>query len=300
MKQWLALVAFVILTTMTASAVYAEPESQLSDEEIRALREILKKQPETAAPGAAAPPAGAPQKSDTGARGLEELSEPRDVDKKYGSTMEGSGTLIYARPFVSKPKAIVGGYYDFEYINKANDGEPSNFDQHRLVPFIYADVSDRVKFATEIEIEHGGEDSGGDTDIKVEFAVADYLIVEPVNLRGGILLLPLGKFNLLHDAPLRDLTERPIVNQRIIPTTLHQPGVGLYGTLYPTRLSKMDYELYVTTGFTKAFGGEGNPNSTSNITNTSGLRSARSNSTAFDNNNGKAVVGRVAFSPILG
>ena len=49
--------------------------------------------------------------------------------------MEGSGKLIYARPFVASPKAILGGYYDFEYINRENDGDPSTFDAHRLVPF---------------------------------------------------------------------------------------------------------------------------------------------------------------------
>ena len=29
------------------------------------------------------------------------------------------------------------------------------FDQQRFVPFIYADITDHVKFASELEIEHG-------------------------------------------------------------------------------------------------------------------------------------------------
>ncbi|MDH5562825.1 MAG: hypothetical protein OEY91_04280 [Nitrospirota bacterium] len=227
-----------------------------------------------------------------GGKDLQELSKPRD-GKKYGSTMQGSGQLIYARPFVSSPKAIVGGYMDIEYFNRANQGN-SYFDQHRLVPFIYGDISDRVKFAAEIEFEHGTN------DIKVEFASIDYLIQEPVNLRAGILLLPLGKFNLLHDAPLRDLTERPLVAQRIIPSTLHQPGIGAYGTFYPSALSKLDYEVYFISGFTNAFGGNSNNLTDSNITVTKGIRDARSDNTGFDNNNGKAVVGRLAFSPLLG
>lgn len=244
-----------------------------------------------APPTYAAPPTqrpGEPVKETLGG-----LSQPRTPDKKYGSTMQGSGQLIYARPFVSSPKAIVGGYMDIEYFNRKNQGN-SYFDQHRLVPFIYGDISDRVKFAAEIEFEHGTN------DIKVEFATIDYLVQEPLNLRAGIILAPLGKFNLLHDAPLRDLTERPLVSQRIIPSTLHQPGVGAYGTFYPTALSKLDYEVYVTNGFTNAFGGNGNPNNTSNINQTNGIRSARSDNTSFDNNNGKSVMGRVAFSPILG
>jgi hypothetical protein len=284
----------------TLPAFSAPGEEELTPAQQEAVRQAVEeylKQQHQAPPTFAAPPTQRP--GEPPRETLGELSEPRTPDKKYGSTMGGSGGLIYARPFVSSPKAIVGGYMDIEYWNRANQGN-SYFDQHRLVPFIYADVSDRVKFAAEIEIEHGGVDDGGGSEVKVEFATIDYLIQEPVNLRAGILLLPLGKFNLLHDSPLRDLTERPLVDQRIIPSTLHQPGVGMYGTVYPTHLSKLDYELYLTNGFTNAFGGNGNPDANSNINAKNGIRSARNTSTEFDNNNGKAVVGRVAFSPLLG
>ncbi len=225
-------------------------------------------------------------------RNVRDLGTYFGKSQKPNSSMQGSGGLIYARPFVSSPKAIVGGYMDIEYFNRKNQGN-SAFDSHHLVPFIYADVSDRVKIAAEIEFEHGNE-------LTVEFATIDYLIQEPINLRAGIILVPMGKFNLLHDAPLRDLTERPIVDQRILPSTLHQPGIGAYGTFYPSALSKLDYEFYVLNGFTNAFGGEDNPNNTSNINQTNGIRSARSSNTEFDNNNGKSVTGRLAFSPVLG
>jgi hypothetical protein len=295
--------AFGVLVTLflfPAFPAFSAPVEELTPAQQEAVKKMVDEylnQQHQAPPTVAAPPTQRP--GELPKETLGELSQPRTPGKKYGSTMQGSGGLIYARPFVSSPKAIVGGYMDIEYFNRKNQPN-SKFDQHRLVPFIYADVSDRVKFATEIEIEHGGLSANGGSEVKIEFAMIDYLIQEPVNLRAGILLLPLGKFNLLHDAPLRDLTERPLVNQRIIPSTLFQPGVGFYGTFYPTRLSKLDYELYLTNGFTNAFGGNNNPNANSNITATNGIRSARNTSTDFDNNNGKSIVGRLAFSPILG
>ena len=314
MKKWLILGALLACTTLLLNSALAQdntPPSSADEtlgftpEEVKKIKEALKQgkldveQPPLKPGGPARAPARPPL-DPTGVepdkRRLEELSKPREAKQEYNALMEGSGKLIYARPFVASPKAILGGYADIEYINRDNDGVNSNFDQHRLVPFIYGDVSNNVKFAAEIEIEHGQE-------LKVEFAVIDYLMVEPVNLRAGILLLPVGKFNLLHDSPLRDLTERPLVDRRIIPTTLHQPGVGFYGTFYPTSLSQVNYELYLTTGFTNAFGGKNNPiqgDNPSNITVTNGLRSARSNDTSFDNNEGKGWVGRVAFSPFLG
>ncbi len=288
MRTWLMIAALVASFFGMVSQGLAE-EPQLTEEELKALRKILRDR------GGREEIPDLPV-SEEDARRLETLAEPRTPEKKYGSGMQGSGLLVYARPFVSRPKAILGGYVDLEYTTRSNQGDPSFFDQHRLVPFIYGDVSDHVKFAAELEFEHGEE-------IGIEFAAIDYLINEPVNLRAGLLLLPLGKFNLLHDPPMRDLTERPIVDRRIIPSTLRQPGVGLHGSFYPSRLSQLDYEVYLTSGFTNAFNGGGpgvNDLDTSNITNTNGIRSARSSNTKFDNNGGKAWVGRVAFSPILG
>jgi hypothetical protein len=225
----------------------------------------------------------------------------------FGST--GSGRLVYAKPFVAAPKAIVGGYMDIQYrsqrkgsIDNGFGGITNNFDQQRFVPFIFADITEHVKFASEIEIEHGIREEGGpdrELEFGLEFAHIDYLVKEPFNLRAGILLLPIGKFNLLHDSPLNDLTDRPLVSQFIIPTTVSETGAGFYGTIYPGRISKVDYELYVTTG---PCGYE--TNGTPNINEATGTRGARQRKCAaadgFDINNGKAVVGRLAYSPVLG
>ncbi len=240
--------------------------------------------------------------------------EKKEGEQPLGFGSTGSGKLIYAKPFLSSPRTTVGGYMDLQYrlFNSSKStgiGQPStgagssSFDQQRFVPFFYSDITDRLKVAAELEIEHGVRskstqaDSGG-IEVSLEFATIDYLISEKLNFRAGIILLPVGKFNLLHDSPLNDLSDRPLVATAIIPSTLSETGAGFYGTFYPTRLSKLDYELYATQGF------NGYDGITPQITEANGLRDARQRvSTAedgLDNNNGKAVVGRVAFSPILG
>lgn len=223
----------------------------------------------------------------------------------FGST--GSGRLVYAKPFVAAPKAIVGGYMDIQYraqqkasIENGYGGTTNGFDQQRFVPFIYADITEHVKFASEIEIEHGiREDATQGAEIGLEFAHIDYLVSEPFNLRAGILLVPIGKFNLLHDSPLNDLTDRPLVSRFIIPSTMAETGAGFYGTLYPGRTSKLDYELYVTTG-PCGYDNDGTPR----VNEADGTRGSRQRKCPADDgldiNNGKAVAGRVAFSPMLG
>lgn len=196
-------------------------------------------------------------------------------------------------------RTILGGYTDIEFVDTR--GKTSFFDQHRFVPFIYADVTDQIKVAAEIEFEHGGTDNNqGDGDVKVEFAVVDYELHEALNLRAGIILSPLGHFNLIHDSPLNDLTARPLVARRIIPTTLSEAGAGFYGTFYPTELSKIDYEIYLVNGF-EGFKGfdPATGDADVDISQTGGLRGARG-SQKSDINDNKAVVGRVAISPFLG
>jgi len=243
----------------------------------------------------------------------EAKEEGKEKAPAYTFGSAGGGKSIYAKPFVSSPKATVGGYMDLQYrlFNSSNStgvGQPSagagssSFDQQRFVPFFYSDITDRIKVAAELEIEHGirsKSNDGSGIEVSLEFATIDYLIHEKLNFRAGIILLPVGKFNLLHDSPLNDLSDRPLVATAIIPSTLSETGAGFYGTFYPTRLSKLDYELYVTQGF-NGFRTDGTPV----ITADEGLRNARqrvsTEDDGLDNNNGKAVVGRVAFSPILG
>jgi hypothetical protein len=211
----------------------------------------------------------------------------------FGST--GSGKLIYAKPFLSFPKATLGGYADVQYniLTRQNLDNPSrnSFGVMRLVPFIYADITDHVKFAAELEIERGGTDAPqkGDGSIQIEFAQLDYLVNEMLNIRGGILLMPVGKFNLLHDSPLNDLVDRPMVSRIIIPSTWFEAGAGAYGSFYPTTLSKLDYEIYAVNGMSQTSGA---------ITDL-GTRSARG-SVSRDRDDSKAFVGRAAFSPMLG
>ena len=292
MKMRSILGAFSILA-LAVAPVFAE---ESLEERVKRLEEALQKaqqresreiQGEGSSPKQYPMPSGPMTDIRVGRPGEEKTS------LGFGST--GSGKLIYAKPFLSAPKATIGGYVDVMYnvLSRQNLDNPSrnSFGQQRLVPFIYADITDRVKFAAEIELERGGPNApqGTDGSIQIEFAQLDYLVNEMVNVRGGLLLMPVGKFNLLHDSPLNDLVDRPMVSRIIIPSTWFEAGAGIYGTLYPSSLSKIDYEVYAVNGMSQTAGA---------ITDL-GVRSARG-SVSRDRDDSKAVVGRVAFSPMLG
>ena len=215
----------------------------------------------------------------------------------------------YGKPFLRRfgRNTYIGGYIDHELEFDAGSQTNKTFDQHRLIPFIYSDVSDRVKFAMELEIEHGGTStgtgvSGGAGSLKLEFATIDFLMTDWLNYRAGLILAPLGKFNLIHDSPLQDLTDRPMVSTFILPTTLTESGMGFFGTFYPSELSKLDYEIYLVNGFSSVLG------DTSILTAADAasaneiqdfIKDSRG-SKQQDNNTNFAVLSRVAYSPFLG
>ncbi|MBE7446119.1 MAG: hypothetical protein HS132_13060 [Planctomycetia bacterium] len=205
---------------------------------------------------------------------------------------------IYTKPFLRRfgRSTYLGGYMDFQFRATEDENGNQGFDQTRFIPFIYSDISDRVKLASEIEFEHGGTGGGRDGEVILEFATIDFLVTDWINWRGGFILTPLGKFNLMHDSPLQDLTDRPLVNQLIIPTTLTDAGMGFFGSFYPSELSKLDYEIYVTNGVFHGLDADGEIH----IGETNGLRSSKSGY-EFDNyNKSPGVVGRVQFSPFIG
>ena len=207
---------------------------------------------------------------------------------------------IASRPFVFRGAgAAVGGYVDLEFAREFDAGQ-THFTQHRLIPFIFAEISDRLHFGTEIEFEYGGPQAPArDGEVKVEFAAFDLNLTRAVNFRAGALLVPLGKFNLTHDSPVNDLTDRPLVANRIVPTTLTDAGAGFWGQTFPSEGSVMSYEAYVVNGFNNAVISYAVNPTTGAITPTTNVRSARS-SMRRDNNEGKSIVGRLAFSPALG
>jgi hypothetical protein len=181
----------------------------------------------------------------------------------------------------------IGGYFDTEYIFPAD--KPAFFDNHHLILQVSSLLHERIFFNTEIEFEHGGILGGGSNDgeLKIEQGYLDFKLDDWLIFRGGVLLVPLGRLNVLHDSDFRDTTTRPLFSNTIMPTTWMEPGAGFYGTIYPDDNWEIFYETYIMQGLTD------------NLQDGNGLKKARP-SLSKDNNNSKAITTRVGFSPFIG
>lgn len=111
----------------------------------------------------------------------------------------------------------------------------------RMNLFLFSNVSERIKFLSELEFEHGTE------EIALETAMLDFTFHPSFVFRGGIILAPIGGFNQNHDSPRWDFIERPLVATEIIPSTLSEVGFGFNGKFYRKNWG-FTYDAYLVNG----------------------------------------------------
>ena len=125
------------------------------------------------------------------------------VAQATDSTLAQDG--IYARPFIGAVSmASIGGYVEGNTNYFVEDGVAEGFSMElrRFNIFLFSQISQRVRFLSELEFEHGTE------EIALETALVDLQVRPELVIRAGIILPPLGYFNQNHDSPRWEFVER--------------------------------------------------------------------------------------------
>lgn len=164
----------------------------------------------------------------------------------------GSDTVLlhmdatYDRPFTGQQTGVVsiGGYLEANTLHTIEKGisEGLSFQARRLTLFVSSSIAKRLSFLSEIEIEDGGE------SILIEFASLDFTLHPMLNLRGGVVMNPIGAFNQNHDGPKWEFVERPDVGVQMLPATWSNAGFGIFGKTHRQNWI-FGYEAYLTNGF---------------------------------------------------
>ncbi|RMF74762.1 MAG: hypothetical protein D6738_05490 [Acidobacteria bacterium] len=148
----------------------------------------------------------------------------------------------------------IGGYGELLYENfddttdaGAPSGKTDRFDLKRLIVYLGYKFNDRVLFNSEIEYEHALAGDGEPGEVAIELAYLDFLIDPRANVRAGMVLVPVGFINELHEPPTFFSADRPQVERNIIPTTWRELGVGVFG-----ESGRVSYRAYLTTSLDAA------------------------------------------------
>lgn len=144
----------------------------------------------------------------------------------------------------------IGGYAEgfySKFVSDKTQANRNNADFLRLVTYIGYKFNDWIIFNSEIEVEHGSTSStktSGSGEVSVEFAYLDFLLSEYANARVGMLLMPMGFLNEMHEPNTFHGVFRPEVENRIIPSTWRENGIGLFGKFGES----LQYRLYAVNG----------------------------------------------------
>lgn len=137
-------------------------------------------------------------------------------------------------------KLMLGGYAQIEYRQPMVKGEYNNgkLDIHRMVLLVGYKFNNKISFMSEIEVEHASE-------IYLEQAYLNYRFKSWLQLRAGLVLVPMGIINENHEPPTFNGVIRPSVDKYIVPTTWREIGIGFTGNIHKASLN---YTVYVING----------------------------------------------------
>ena len=187
-------------------------------------------------------------------RRMEILSREIETLRIGEAAVEATGSSHGLGPAASKiyrtEKGVsIGGYGEMLYEGFASEDDSGmpvdksdRLDFLRAVMYLGYKFNDRILFNSEIEYEHASTGKSG--EVSVEFAYLDFMFRDSINARVGLVLIPMGFINELHEPPIFLGARRPDIERRLIPTTWRENGAGVFGDAGP-----VSYRAYVVTGF---------------------------------------------------
>lgn len=142
-------------------------------------------------------------------------------------------------------RTSVGGYGELHY----EGGDKEEIDFHRFVLFFGHEFNDRIRFFSELELEHAltkdTADGSGPGEVELEQAFIQMDLSGNHRLNAGIQLIPVGLINPIHEPPTFYGVERNQVETNIIPATWWEAGISLDGNFGDSGVS---YNLMLHSG----------------------------------------------------
>lgn len=212
-------------------------------------------------------------------------TEPAMATQAGGEPAAPSATGVQASRYVDwrgqgialGDRVRIGGYgsvrfetNDLPSGNNIPGGSAGGFTFRRFVVTTDARVAPRLRVYSEIEferlfgieVEKSGtfepgkleleQETEGRGELAIEQAWGQYNFAENHGLRAGVVLAPVGRFNLLHDddywdVPRRTLTDRdaPVLP---VKSAWRDLGAGLVGGFHAGATGELDYQVYVLNG----------------------------------------------------
>ncbi len=134
----------------------------------------------------------------------------------------------------------IGGYGELHYNIKEDSLDRVDF--HRYVLFFGHDFNATTRMFSEFELEHSLAGDGKPGEVELEQAYIERDFSDSVTGRAGIMLMPVGLLNEVHEPPTFYGVERNKIENVIVPTTWWEAGVS--GTMTTEAGVQLDVMLH--------------------------------------------------------
>lgn len=171
------------------------------------------------------------------------VPEKKELKSEYG--FGPSASSVY-RVDQGISLAGYGELYYQDYVRDAG-GRRDRADALRAVGYAGYRFNEWILMNSEIEFEHGSTESGASGEegsVSVEFSYLDMFFRPEANIRTGLVLIPMGFINEIHEPAYFHGVQRPELERSLIPTTWREVGVGTFGKLG----SELEYRTYLVNG----------------------------------------------------
>lgn len=323
-KRWARATTLLFAMLVLALPVYAEDLAEKVRQMEIQLNELKR---ELEAQKAAQEKAAAAERE----RAAEEKAAQQkaaEAQAAEAKTATGGGVTETAKEAYKEvsDRVKLGGYGSMRFEASDLDRQKNSFLLRRLVLTADANIAPRLRSYFELEFERfrklelereltvedgvlTGEsaiEGTTNSEISLEQVWLQYDLTNWLRLRGGGVLVPVGRFNINHDDNRWDLPRRSLIDRGVpvLPTTSawDELGVGFNGDIPVSEDALLNYQVYVMNGValdsefeTKVEQEDGVKVAVTEIKvepSTGGF--------AQDVKDSKAAAGRLAFSPALG
>jgi len=173
------------------------------------------------------------------------IPETEAMRSRFG--LGPAASRVYGRPV----GLSLGGYGEFYFGHALGDDEsrkPHSGDVYRFITYVGYKFAEKVVMNTELEFEHATTSANPQNtktgSVSVEFSYLDFLISPYLNVRAGLMLMPVGLTNEMHEPTTYRGNFRPTLERQVIPTTWREAGVGVHGE---TEFG-LSYKAYLVSG----------------------------------------------------
>jgi hypothetical protein len=161
----------------------------------------------------------------------------KDQVRQTEQKVEATGTQVERISSLSNATATAttfGGYGEL-HLNKLKNKLPGGADKnemdfHRFVLFMGHQFNDRLRFFSELEVEHNTVE-GGNGAVELEQAYLDFTLNDLLSIKAGSFLVPVGIINETHEPPTFYGVERNPVETSILPGTWWEGGAAVTANL---------------------------------------------------------------------